>query len=367
MRGKIINCLLIIIGVFLGSLVTYVVISNPFSKQETSGALGCQYTSCENKVIIDNTGISAAVSKVYDAVVMVENYKNDKLQGTGSGFVYKVDKNYGYIMTNQHVVEKSTSLKVKMTNDKTIKAELLSGDEYLDVAVIRIPVENVIKVAEIGKTNDLKLGDSVFTIGSPVGEDYFNSITSGIISGLDREVTVSVNSTSDWVMKVLQIDAAINPGNSGGPLLNSNGEVIGMNSLKLVDSQIEGMGFSIKIEDAMAHVSELEKGKKIERPLLGINLASVSDKALLSRYGVTVDEKIEYGVVVISTVENTGAAKSGLKKGDVIIAIGNEKIKNAAYLKYILYKYSPNEKIKIKYIRDGKEKTTDVTLTKNED
>ena len=113
---------------------------------------------------------------------MVENYKNDKLQGTGSGFVYKVDKNYGYIMTNQHVVEKSTSLKVKMTNDKTIKAELLSGDEYLDVAVIRIPVENVIKVAEIGKTNDLKLGDSVFTIGSPVGEDYFNSITSGIIS-----------------------------------------------------------------------------------------------------------------------------------------------------------------------------------------
>ena len=224
----------------------------------------------------------------------------------------------------------------------------------MNIWIIRIPVGDVKVVATIGKTSDIQLGDFVFTIGSPVGEEYFNSVTSGIISGLNRQVTVSVKSQNDWLMDVIQVDAAINPGNSGGPLLNSNGEVIGVNSLKLVDSQIEGMGFSIKIEDAMSHVSELENGKSVERPLLGINLLSVSDD-------------IEDGVVVISVEKNTGAAKSDLEKGDVIVAIDGKEVKNAANLKYILYKYKPGDKIKVKYNRDGKEKTTSVTLTKNSD
>lgn len=367
MRGKIINVLTIILGIVMGSLLTYVIITKPFAKEETSGALGCQYTSCTNKVIVDNSGISAAVSKVYDSVVMIENYKVNKVQGTGSGFVYKTDDKNGYIMTNQHVVEGATSLKVKLTNGKEVEAKLLGGDEYLDIAIITIPVKSVISVATIGNTDSLKLGDSIFTIGSPVGEEYFNTVTSGIISGLNRKVTVSVQSNSDWVMDVLQVDAAINPGNSGGPLLNSNGDVIGINSLKLVDSQIEGMGFAIKIEDAMAHVKQLESGKSIDRPLLGINLVSVSDKNILYRYGINLNDSIDYGVVVISVVENTGAAKSDLKKGDVITAIDGLKVTNSAYLKYILYKYNPGDKIKITYLRDGKEKTTEVVLTKSED
>lgn len=367
MRGKIINFLTIIIGAVAGSLLTYVIIANPFSKEEESGPLGCQYTSCTNKVIVDNTGISAAVSKVYDSVVMIENYKSNKIQGTGSGFVYKTDKNNGYIMTNQHVVAGATSLKVKLTNGKEIEAKLLGGDEYLDIAIITIPVKSVISVATIGKTDSLKLGDSIFTIGSPVGEEYFNTVTSGIISGVNRQVTVSVKSNSDWVMDVLQVDAAINPGNSGGPLLNSNGEVIGVNSLKLVDDQIEGMGFSIKIEDAMAHVNQLESGKSIDRPLLGINLVGVSDKNILSRYGINIDDNIDHGVVVISVVENTGASKSDLKKGDVITAIDGKKVTNSAYLKYILYQYNAGDKIKITYLRNDKEKTIDVVLTKSED
>lgn len=371
MREKLINFFTIIVGIAVGACVTYVIIANPFSnkqeEEQTAGVLGCQYTSCTNKVTIDNTGISASVEKVYDAVVMIENYKSKTLQGSGSGFVYKVDKENGYIMTNQHVVEKSTSLKVRLTNGETIDAKLLGGDEYLDIAIVSIPIKYVKSVVSIGSTEKLKLGDFVFTIGSPVGKEYFNTVTSGIISGLNRHVTVSVKSNNDWVMDVLQVDAAINPGNSGGPLLNSNGEVIGVNSLKLVDNQIEGMGFSIKIEDAMAHAADLEKGKTIDRPLLGINLINVTDKSLLRRYNISISDDIEYGIVVVSVVDGSGASKSGLKEGDVIVAIDNSKVTDSAYLKYILYKYNPGDKIKIKYLRDGKEKTTEVTLTKNED
>lgn len=367
MKGKFINLIILVLGVVAGGAIVYVIIANPFASKEKSGALGCQYTSCQNKVVVDNTGISAAVEKVYDAVVMIENYKGSTLQGIGSGFVYKTDSEYGYIMTNQHVVENSTSLKVKMADDNEVDAKLSAGDEYLDVAVVKIPVKSVKTVVQKGDSSKLKLGDFVFTIGSPVGEEYFNTVTSGIISGLNREVTVSVKTNNDWVMKVIQVDAAINPGNSGGPLLNSNGEVIGMNSLKLVDSQIEGMGFSIKIEDAMAHVSELENGKKIERPLIGINLASVNEVMLLNRYGVKLDDDIKEGVVVISTISGTGAEKSGLEKGDVITAIEGEKVSDAAYLKYVLYKYKIGDKIKVTYIRNGKTKTAEITLTKNTD
>ena len=371
MKNKLILFITVIIGVFVGSAFTYAVIVNPFGekKEETtaSGALGCQYTSCTNKVVVDNTGISASVEKVYDSVVMIENYKSGKLQGNGSGFIYKSDSNVGYIMTNQHVVENSTSLKVRFTSGELIDAKLLGGDEYLDIAIVSVPVKNVKSVAAIGSTKSLKLGDFIFTIGSPVGEEYFNSVTSGIISGLNRHVTVSVKTKNDWVMDVLQIDAAINPGNSGGPLFNSNGEVIGVNSLKLVDNQIEGMGFSIKIEDAMAHVTELEKGKTLDRPLLGINLVNVTDNTLLSRYNIKLTSDVEYGIVVVSVVEGTGASKSDLKAGDVIIAIDGSKVTDSAYLKYILYKYKAGDKIKITYLRDGKEKTTNVTLTKNEE
>ena len=228
MRGKIINFVMVVGAFLLGGGVMYMAIANPLNNNEqvSSGILGCQYTSCENKVIIDNTGISAAVDKVYDAVVMIKNYAGNKIASTGSGFVYKIDKKYGYIMTNEHVVEGASKLNVVMTNKKEINATKLGGDEYLDIAILRIPVEEVLKVATIGSTENLKLGDTIFTIGSPVGEAYYNTVTSGIISGIDRLVTVSVNSQSDWLMKVSQVDAAINPGNSGGPLMNSNGEVI---------------------------------------------------------------------------------------------------------------------------------------------
>ena len=160
-----------------------------------------------------------------------------------------------------------------MSNDKTVDAEILGGDQYLDLAVLRIAKEDVIQVANIGNSENAKLGDTVFTVGSPMGYDYRGSVTSGILSGKERMVTVSVSSSSnDWVMRVLQLDASINPGNSGGPLLNANGEVIGICSLKLVDDQIEGMGFAIPIEYAMSHASALENKEEMVKRHIAIEI-----------------------------------------------------------------------------------------------
>ena len=199
-----------------------------------------------------------------------------------------------------------------------------------------------------------------------MGYDYRGSVTSGILSGKDRMVSLSVSGTTseDWVMKVLQIDAAINPGNSGGPLLNVNGEVIGVNSMKLVQDEIEGMGFAIPIEIAMAHVSELEQGKKIEWPMIGISMVNVSDATSLYRYNIKIDNNITEGVVVADISAGSGAAKSDLKAGDIITKLNGEKVKNSAYLRYELYKNKPGDSIELTYIRNGKEHTTKVTLTK---
>ena len=327
------------------------------------------YNSCSNcmsgTMIVNNTGISDAVSKIYDSVVMVKNIKNGSDNGSGSGFVYKKDSKYGYIMTNQHVVDDATGVKILLTSGEEIEGTILGGDEYLDVAVIRIPADKVISVAQIGSTEDLKLGEQIFAIGTPVGEEYFNTVTSGYVSGLNRKLTVSVNSTNDWVQEVLQIDASINPGNSGGPLVNFNGEVIGINSMKLVDSSIEGMGFSIKIEDAMKHIDTLEKGEPIARPLLGITHCNVTDTYTLKRYGISIDSSIKEGIVVISVESGSGADKAGLKKGDVIVKLNDDEVSDMAYLKYLLYQYNAGDTINLTYIRNSKTKVTKVTLTDN--
>ncbi len=372
MKNKIITWIVVFTAFIGGGLTTYALLEGPLKDKDDNTKVVDNSTvnnskDYDNTLIVNNSGISNSVAKVYDSVVLIENYQRNKLAGTGSGFVYKKDSQYGYIMTNYHVIDGANTLKVLNSKDTKIDATVLGGDEYLDIAIIRIPAASVVSVATIGNTKDLSLGDVVFAIGSPVGEEYFNTVTNGIISGLNRKVTVSVKSTSDWIQEVLQVDAAINPGNSGGPLLNFNGEVIGINSLKLVDSTIESMGFAIKVEDAMKHVAELEAGNKIERPLLGINHLNATDTYSLSRNGITISSSIEYGIVVVSVVEDSGASKSDLKKGDVIIKINEDKVINTAYLKYLLYKYNTTDTIKVTYLRDGKEYTTDVTLTKNSD
>lgn len=353
----------IIGGIVMFALLKWTpIISEVLGTTSTGGTI---VTKNETQVYEKNS-LAAAVEKIYDATVLVNTYTKNEVSSTGTGFVYKVDDNYGYILTNNHVVEGGDKITVVMTNDEEVEGTVLGGDSYLDLAVIRIARNKVTLVANIGSSENMKLGDTVFTVGSPMGYEYRGSVTSGVLSGKDRMVPVSVSSSNnDWVVRVLQIDASINPGNSGGPLLNANGEVIGICSMKLVDDDIEGMGFAIPIEYAMNHVDTLEKGKKVEWPMLGIEMANVTDTMTLYRSQIMLDESIKEGVVVISAVDGSGAAKAGLKKGDVITKFGGKKVKDYAYLRYELYQYSAGDTVEVTYLRDEKEKTVKVTLGKS--
>lgn len=359
--------LIIIFSFVVGGIIMFALLKwTPLISEVVGTSNGTVITKNETQVYEKNS-LAASVEKIYDAVVTVQGYQNNQLASTGTGFVYKTDNKYGYLLTNQHVVSECDKINLIMSNDEIVEATVLGGDEYLDLAVLRIDKSKVTMVANLGKSENMNLGDTVFTVGSPMGEDYRGSVTSGILSGKDRMVSVNVSNTAsnDWVMRVLQIDASINPGNSGGPLLNANGEVIGVCSMKLVDAEIEGMGFAIPIEYAESHIESLEKGKEIEWPLLGISMANVTDAASLYRNGISVDKNITEGVVVVEISQGTGAAKSDLKSGDVITKLNGNKVKDSAYLRYELYQHQAGDTIEVTYIRDGKEKTTKVTLSKS--
>ncbi len=361
--------ILIVLMFILGGLCTFTLLNSPLFNKEpvNTDNPNVIYNSCSNcksgTTIVEKGGISESVEKVYDSVVMVKLYKNNKYIGSGSGFVYKTDSKYGYVMTNYHVAEAGDKIKIRTVSEEETEGTYLGGDKFLDIAVIRMDVKKVISVAKIGSTEKLKLGETVFVIGTPVGEEYFNSVTGGYVSGLKRKVPVSVESKNDWVQEVIQIDAPINPGNSGGPLFNFNGEVIGVNSMKLVNDEIEGMGFTIKIEDAMKHVNDFENGRAIKRPFLGISYIDVSETATLRYHGLIVDSSIEEGVVIASVEDDSAADKAGLQKGDVIVSFNNDKVSSSAFLRYLLYKYNIGDTVKVTYYRDTKKNTTSVTLT----
>ena len=326
---------------------------------------GNNYVITKNDTqIYEKSSIYASVEKIYDAVVVVQGYSIDTLNASGTGFVYKVDEKYGYILTNEHVIDESDEIKVVLTTDEEVPSTVLGKDEYLDLAVLRIDKKYVSLVATIGSSEKMNLGDVVFTVGSPLGYDYRGSVTSGVLSGKDRMVstTVSSNDNADWVMRVLQLDASINPGNSGGPLLNINGEVIGICSMKLVKDNIEGMGFAIPIEYAMSHVDTLESGKVIKWPVLGISMFNVTDRVGLINNDIQVSKDIKEGIAITNVKESSGANKAGLKKGDIIIEIDGIKVKDIGHLRYELYQHQAGDSISITYIRNDKKSTKKVVL-----
>ena len=357
------------VAFILGGLLMYVIAINTdvfesLTPTQTTSTNDSTCRACSGTVIVNEGSLSASVEKAYDAVMMVRNYKNaTTVQSTGSGFVYKTDSKYAYLMTNHHVIDGAAKVTLITSKDKEIEGKVLGSDEYLDLAVVRLNKSDIIDIVEIGTSEKSKLGDTVFTIGSPLGYEYRGTITDGILSGKDREVAVSLSSTNDWIMKVLQTNAAVNPGNSGGPLLNASGEVIGIISLKLVETEVENMGFAIPIEYAMSHIDSLEKGEAIVRPMLGISMINATDTYSLYRNGILLDDNVTSGVVVAEITNNSGASKSDLKKGDVITKLNGEETSNIAYLRYELYKYNVGDTITIAYLRDGKERTTKVKLT----
>lgn len=371
MKNRVLISVTILLAFIAGGELTYLLFFNGDKNIVSVPEESTVYNSCSNcmsgTMVIENGGIKETVNKIYDAAVMVKNYKNNSYNGSGSGFVYKVDNTYGYILTNEHVINGATKVGVVTTSKEEVTAELLGSDKYLDVAVLRIPKEKVIAVAKIGSSEEAERGDTVVAIGTPVDAEYYNTVTGGYISGLDRKVTVSVETKSDWVQDVIQIDASINPGNSGGALVNINGEVIGITSMKLINNSIEGMGFAIKIDDVMKHIDELESGKSIERPFMGITYANITDSIILARYEIQLDSSINHGIVVLAVSDDSAAEKAGLKTGDVIIKMDNENVKNLAHLKYLLYKHKAGDSVKITYVRGKEEKNAELTLSKKED
>ena len=305
-------------------------------------------TKIESEVTVTDTGIADAVEKVYNAVVVVETYLNDRAYSTGTGFVFKTDDKYGYILTNYHVIDKTNSVKVTFTNKETVEAKIVGSDEYSDIAVLAVDKKNVIQVAQIAKSEDMRLGDTTFAVGAPVDSSVYSwSVTRGILSGKDRLVE-----EENGIMKVLQTDTAINEGNSGGPLCNSNGEVIGITNMKIASSSIEGMGFAIPIDDAIKYANSIIDGKKISRPYLGVSI-----------YDANSFFNPKKGVFIESVEENSAADKAGFKSGDKIIKVNDVEVSNTSYFRYELYKYNIGDKIKITVERDGKEKDFNVTLT----
>lgn len=359
MKNKIIYVSIILFAFLLGSGFNFVLLTYlDLDKNQST-------TKTINEIKVEETQAESAVEKVYDAVVVIETYKGNQLIGSGTGFLYRIDTKYGYIITNHHVVAGGDVVKAKLTSGTTVETKVMGSDPYGDIAVLRIDKKDGLTVAEISTTESVKVGSTVFAIGSPIGSEYSGTTTRGCISGKNRMLPISINGTgsNDWIMRVVQTDAAINPGNSGGPLINLAGQVIGVTSLKLVDGSIEGIGFAIPIEDVMKYVSKLEKGESIVRPVLGVSLIDVDDTITLFYEGINIDKNIQNGVVIESVVANSGANTAGLLRGDIITEINGENVDNMAELRYELFKYNVGDKIKITFIRGQTTKMVDITLS----
>ncbi|MEE6685739.1 trypsin-like peptidase domain-containing protein [Limosilactobacillus fermentum] len=284
----------------------------------------------------------------------------------GSGVIYKKSGNVAYVVTNNHVVSGSSEIQVILSNGKTVDAQIVGTDETTDLAVLKINAANVTTVATFGNSNDIAAGQDVIAIGSPMGSEYANTVTKGIISATKRTVKASDSSVATTV---IQTDAAINSGNSGGPLVNMAGQVIGINSMKLASStdgtSVEGMGFSIPSNEVVRVINQLIKNGKITRPTLGVSLLDLSDVSSSQQQSVlNLPTSVTKGVVVMKVESGYPAANAGLQQYDVITAINGKKVTDAGDLKTVLYKYKVGDTVTLTYYRDGSKKTAKVELNK---
>jgi serine protease Do len=325
-----------------------------------------------------NTNTTKAVDKAADAVVGINNIQSssfwsdngdssEEAAGTGSGVIYKKEGNKAYVVTNHHVVEGATKLEVSMQDGTKIPAKLLGSDIWTDLAVLEIDASKINKVAEFGDSDSLKMGEPVIAIGNPLGATFSGSVTQGIISGIKRTIPVDINQDGiiDWQSEVLQTDAAINPGNSGGALINIAGQVIGINSMKISQEAVEGIGLSIPINSAKPIISDLEQFGSVKRPYMGVDLKSVSEiPAYYQQEALKLPRDVNYGVALRQVVPNSPASLAGLKELDVIVEMDGQKINDVIDLRKHLYqKKKIGDKMKIKYYREGQLKETTLTLS----
>lgn len=284
----------------------------------------------------------------------------------GSGVIYKKSGNSAYIVTNNHVVKGSNALQVILSNGRKVDASLVGSDSATDLAVLKINSANVKMVAEFGNSNSIAAGQDVLAIGSPMGSEYANTVTKGIISAKSRTLKSGTDGT---LTSVIQTDAAINSGNSGGPLINMAGQVIGINSMKLAGSSdgssVEGMGFAIPSNEVVKIINQLIKNGKISRPSLGISMIDLSRVTTDQQQSVLkLPSSITKGVVIMDVQSGSNAQTAGLEQYDVITKLGDTKITNTSSLKSALYKYKVGDTTKVTYYRDGQSHTATLKLAK---
>ena len=378
--GSLTGGALILSGLALQNVVT------PTAAQNQTNTVQAQGTASE----FEET-IMKAVEKAKDSVVSIQNYQKEsqqnnlygygtggenqvdledpsasqKLAGEGSGVIYKIDGDSAYLVTNNHVVENADSLKVKLADGTTEDGELVGRDAVSDLAVVKISSKNVKSAIKFADSDATKVGSIAIAIGSPLGSKFSNSVTQGIISGQSRIVPMDLNKDgqADIETTLIQTSAAINPGNSGGALLNKDGDLVGINSSKFSNVDVEGMGFAIPSKEVQRVIAQLEKDGKVTRPFIGISqndLANITSRSKTEILKLKSDQTD--GVVVTDTVKGSPAETAGLKKYDVITKIGDKEIKNILELRRELYAYNVGDKVELTVLREGKETKVQVTL-----
>lgn len=373
----------VMLGIIIGILISILVVNsnvmsnnNQTQPQDKTAQQQNKDLGAKDYVSVDvSSQITNVVDEVSSSVVGVTNIQHQadfwqqqegNEAGTGSGVIYKKADGYAYVVTNHHVIEGADEVEVVLSDETNVEAELLGSDLFTDLAVLRISDEHVKEPIEMGSSDELKVGEPAIAIGNPLGHMFSGTVTQGVISGTQRTIPLDFNQDgrADWQAEVIQTDAAINPGNSGGALINIEGQLIGINSMKINQASVEGIGFAIPINTARPVIEELEETGEVTRPYLGVEIYSLDEvpKAEWKRT-LRLPDKIKGGVYIWSIEPLSPAEQAGLKRLDVITALDGKEVTDTIDLRKVLYEDKEvNDEIKVTFYREGKKQEVTVKL-----
>ena len=373
--------LVILISFFSGVLGSFTTLQLS-QKQNTSPT---NTTTVSKTAVKNENSTTQAVDKVKDAVVSVITYSansqnslfgstdtdtdtnTEQVSSEGSGVIYKKEGNFAYLVTNTHVINGAKKADIRLADGTKVPGEIVGSDTYSDIAVVKIAADKVTTVAEFGDSDQLTVGETAIAIGSPLGSEYANTVTQGIVSSLNRNVSLKSEDGQAISTKAIQTDTAINPGNSGGPLINIQGQVIGITSSKIATNggtSVEGLGFAIPSNDAINIINQLEKNGKVTRPALGIQMVNLSNLSSTDLQRLNVPSSVTAGVVVRSVITSM-PANGHLQQYDVITKVDDKAISSTTELQSALYSHYIGDSMTITYYRNGKEETTTIKLDKS--
>lgn len=297
---------------------------------------------------------SEVVDHVSEAIVgVVATSRRER--GEGSGVVYKVEDGHTFIVTNEHVIHGADALEIVFSTGLRLEAEVVGSDIFTDLALLQISDFEAPTVAVFGNTEEMRIGQAVVAVGNPLGLEFAGSATAGIISGHDRAIPVELEGRQPWEMTLLQTDAAINPGNSGGALVNLDGEVIGINSMKLQGDNVYGMNFAIPTYIVLPVLEDLEAYGEVQRLSLGASVYDINNIPTWMRYSLGIDSALGTGIYVDTILPGSLAAEAGFEPGDIIISIGDVQISSILQFRRELFTYRPGDEVVFGVVRDGQE------------